>query len=210
METAPLRGGRATGKRDKLAGIHDADRVERLFDAAQDRQRGRIAEPGEFIALHLADSVLGTDRTAPLRYEFMDRGAHCLSVSFLPFARLRPVGCAEVEVDVPVSQVAECDGFRSCESAFQRLASFDDEVRHPFDRYGNVVLHRWAVRALCRRNAVAQCPKSFGLRFAGRDRGVGKKTLVQRCGEKSGSAVLQRGGLRVMGNHFEQGVPLMG
>src|SRR5581483_3500765 len=50
--------------RQKLAGVHDAGRIERRLDPPLEREPRRLGGTRQRIALHLADTVLGRDRPA--------------------------------------------------------------------------------------------------------------------------------------------------
>ena len=77
-------------KRDKLAGVKQALRIERFLDRLHDCNGSRVPEAGEFVALDLTNAVLRADRTSPPRYLIMDEAAHRLARRSFPRATLGP------------------------------------------------------------------------------------------------------------------------
>ena len=90
--------------------------------------------------------------------------ADFLAVALLPGAGIHARRRDHVEMDVPVAEMAEGDRFGARPCSFEQRHGLFDEFGHVLDSDRDVVLHRGALRALCRRDFVAQLPEGAGIK----------------------------------------------
>jgi len=71
---------------EQLARIHDAGRIQQLFDALHHAQLEWVLEAQEIIALELADAMLGADAAAVARHLIQHFGGQRLAMLRSPVA----------------------------------------------------------------------------------------------------------------------------
>ena len=93
---------------DNLTGIHDAGRVEGSLHPAHQVDRHRRRGGDQFVALQLADAVLGRDRTVKAAHDIVHGLVHGVveAEKRLVVAVDRP---GDVIVEIAVAHVAEAD-----------------------------------------------------------------------------------------------------
>src|SRR5438309_3162848 len=195
-----------SGEREKLPRVHDPLGIERLLDRPQRLEpRGRIGAR-QSRRLHLADAVLGRDRTAGGDDEVVDETARFLAARLEPSWHRRRL---DVEVDIAVAEMAEGDGARAGIACLDGACRLDDEFGHRRDRHRDVVLEARPLPALRFRDRVAQLPQRLRLRLAGGKEGVRRLAILQRrtqCGFQRRAGV---GGVRGR-DSLDEDVPRLG
>src|SRR3569623_154244 len=94
-------------KRHELAGVHQLVRIEGTLDRAQRRHARRRGQAFELAQLHLADAVLGGDRSARGDDQVVDHAGRRLADFFAPALGIGAVGRVDVEMDVAVAEMPE-------------------------------------------------------------------------------------------------------
>src|SRR5665213_31339 len=119
----------ASSGSQNLAGIHQGPWIEYLLDPAHVIDLDVAFVPEEFVALRLADAVLGAETAIVPRDKIVEHRRHqrveerCVDVDWQQ----------RVEVQVAVADVAETDNPRSRKSGFERRAGIGDECRNAAD-----------------------------------------------------------------------------
>ena len=81
----------------------------------------RIAEPCQFVALHLSDAMFGGDRAARCDHQIVHEGADLLAGIVRPGAAVCALRRGNMEVDVAIAQVPEGGDLRAGKARLDAL-----------------------------------------------------------------------------------------
>src|SRR5690606_34346614 len=169
----------------------------------------RIAEPPQFVAFELADSVLSADRTVPLGDEVVDESADRLAHRFFPLPRNRAGWREDMKMDIAITEMAERNRLGAGEARFDVGHRCGYEFRHSGHGNRNVVLHSRAKGAFGRSDLVAQEPELLGLAYVGSYRSIFHQSDFDGAFEQILSLARKRRGALAVGRKLNERVPFV-
>src|SRR5258706_13302153 len=161
-----------------LAGIHDAVWVESALELAHQLQFERRFIAPDFLALQLAQAVLGADRAAEASHTVVH---DAVDRRRIPDKSIRgnPLGSGYVVVDVSVAEVSERHNAHAGISARELRVGLRNESGNARDGNRPVVLDVLALVRLRLGDKFTQLPESSGLCITLRDRRVENVVLQE-------------------------------
>ena len=195
--------------RDQLAGVHDAERVERLLDRAQGVDAAGRREAGELGALQLADAVLGRDRAAGGGDEVVDQAGDAARPR--PRTNRRRRGRRRGRGSGCCRRPNGRSRWRLTPGKARSTSAEASTMKRGMSATGTEMSWAsvWPFGALGFGNGIADFPEGVGLGFAGGDDGVARSmpcwSAAPSSGFELGGDVVRRIGRR----RFDQHVPRM-